>query len=121
MQATEELSALSDKVIQFKLKKPFPLILHALARPSGSTAIIMPEKLAQTPENVQVRSAIGSGPFRFAADQWVSGSLAVYERFADYVPRADSVKPQFTAGPKRVYIDQVRWQISRGRASERRN
>jgi peptide/nickel transport system substrate-binding protein len=111
MQATEELSALSDKVIQFKLKKPFPLILHALARPSGSTAIIMPEKLAQTPENVQVRSAIGSGPFRFAADQWVSGSLAVYERFADYVPRADSVKPQFTAGPKRVYIDQVRWQI----------
>jgi peptide/nickel transport system substrate-binding protein len=111
MQATEELSATSDKVIQFKLKKPFPLILHALARPSGSTAIIMPEKLAQTPENVQVRSAIGSGPFRFAADQWVSGSLAVYERFADYVPRVDSVKPQFTAGPKHVHIDQVRWQI----------
>lgn len=111
MEATEELSAVSDKVLQFKLKKPFPLILHALARPSGSTAIIMPERLAQTPENQQVRTAIGSGPFRFVADQWVSGSQAVYERFADYVPRSGGPKPEFTAGPKHVHIDQVRWQI----------
>ena len=67
MDATEELSAVSDQMIQFRLKRPFPLILHALARPSGSTAIIMPEKLAETPENQQVRNAIGSGPFRFAS------------------------------------------------------
>ncbi|MEN9773516.1 MAG: hypothetical protein RL322_586 [Pseudomonadota bacterium] len=111
MDATDDLSALSDKVIQFKLKKPFPLILHALARPSGSTAIIMPEKLAQTPENQQVRTPIGSGPFRFVSDQWVSGSQVVYQRNADYVPRADGSKPAFTAGPKHVHIEQVRWQI----------
>jgi peptide/nickel transport system substrate-binding protein len=110
MDATEELSAVSDQMIQFRLKRPFPLILHALARPSGSTAIIMPEKLAETPENQQVRNAIGSGPFRFAADQWVSGSHAVYQRFADYVPRAGG-KLEFTSGPKQVHLDQVRWQI----------
>src|SRR5690606_20978651 len=71
MQATEELSTLDDKTLQFKLKQVFPLILHAIGRQSGNMASIMPEALANTPDNVAVKQMIGSGPFKFMADQWV--------------------------------------------------
>ena len=30
---------------------------------------------------------VGSGPFRFMADERVPGCRFVYERFAEYVPR----------------------------------
>jgi peptide/nickel transport system substrate-binding protein len=117
MEATQSLTALDDKTIEFKLTKPFPLLLHAIARPTGSMACIMPEKLALTPDNVQVKVMNGSGPFRFIHDQWVSGSQAVYQRFADYVPTRDKRKPEFTSGPKLVHIEQVRWQIIPDRAT----
>ncbi|MGI4942128.1 MAG: ABC transporter substrate-binding protein, partial [Janthinobacterium lividum] len=38
----------------------------------------------------------------------VSGSRAVYERFAGYVPRADGTTA-FVAGPRRAYVDRVVW------------
>jgi peptide/nickel transport system substrate-binding protein len=116
-EATDSLTALDDKTLQFKLKKPFPLILHAIARPTGSMACIMPEKLALTPDNVQVKVMNGSGPFRFVHDQWVSGSQAVYQRFADYVPSSNKRKPEFTSGPKIAHIEQVKWQIIPDRAT----
>jgi len=53
----------------------------------------------------------GSGPFRFVHDQWVSGSQAVYQKFNDYVPSSNKLKPEFTSGPKIAYIEQVKWQI----------
>src|SRR5438046_7853507 len=45
MARTDELSAVSDKAIRFRLKKPFPLLPEALAEPYCS---IMPERLAKT-------------------------------------------------------------------------
>ena len=48
---------------------------------------------------------IGSGPFRFKSDERVAGSLVVYEKFADYVPRNEP--PARTAGGKVVRIDRV--------------
>ncbi len=61
---TDQLTAASDKVIEFRLKKPFPLLPTALAKPS-SFCPILPERLAKTPVNVQVTDMTGSGPFRF--------------------------------------------------------
>ena len=103
----DEIAAPSDRVIQFRLKKPFPLLTTALAKPS-SYCPVMPERLAKTPPNQQVTEMVGSGPFRFMAAERVSGSLAVYEKFTGYVPRPDGV-PSFAAGPKRVYVDRVEW------------
>ncbi|WP_353147514.1 ABC transporter substrate-binding protein [Pollutimonas bauzanensis] len=117
MQATESLSALDDKTVQFTLKQPFPLILNALGRQSGNMACIMPEALANTPDNVAVKQMIGSGPFKFIADQWVSGSRVVYEKFEAYQPRKDDFAPVFTAGPKIAHVDQVRWNIIPDRAT----
>ena len=104
---TDELSAPSDRVIRFRLKKPFPLLPTALAKPS-SYCPVMPERLARTPPNQQVTEMVGSGPFRFLAGERVSGSLAVYEKFAGYTPRSSGT-PSFAAGPKLVHVNRVEW------------
>jgi peptide/nickel transport system substrate-binding protein len=53
---------------------------------------------------------IGSGPFKFVANERVPGSLLVYERFADYKPREDGT-PVWTAGPKIAHFDRVEWRV----------
>ena len=47
---------------------------------------MMPERLALTDPATQVTEMVGSGPFRFKADERLAGARAVYERFAGYVP-----------------------------------
>jgi hypothetical protein len=47
----------SDKVIRFRLKRPFPLLPNALAEPYCS---IRPELLARTDSFEQVKEAVGS-------------------------------------------------------------
>jgi peptide/nickel transport system substrate-binding protein len=44
---TDELSAQNDRNIVFRLKKPFPLLLAALANPANP-AFVLPERVAQT-------------------------------------------------------------------------
>jgi len=102
---TDEVSAPSDKVIRFRLKKPFALLPNALAQ---VYCAIMPERLAKTDALQQVSEAVGSGPFKFLASERVPGQRVVYEKNAKYIPRKDG-KPSFNAGPKIVYIDRVVW------------
>lgn len=108
---TTNLSAIDDKTIRFTLSKPFPLLMSALARPETIIAAIMPERLANAPLSTPLKEVIGSGPFRFNASKWVSGSQVVYEKFTQYVPRKDSFAPTYTAGPKIAYVDEVDWKI----------
>lgn len=105
MTRVDEMSAPSDKVIRFRLNKPFPLLRTALAE---VYCAIMPERLAMTDPMKQIPEAIGSGPFKFAASERIPGSRVVFTRNADYVPRADGV-PSFNAGPKIAYVDRVVW------------
>jgi len=105
MDRTDELAAMSDKTIRFRLKKHFPLLPEALAEPYCS---IMPERLAKTDPFEQVREAIGSGPFKFVASERLPGERAVFERNSDYVPRAGGT-PSFSAGPKVAHIERVVW------------
>ena len=107
------LSATSDNTIEFKLTRPFSLLSYTLA---SSAASIMPERLANTPDNIAIKEVVGSGPFRFVANKWVSGSHVVYQKSADYLPRA-SGQPSNTAGPKIAHVDEVRWQIIPDRAT----
>ncbi|MCQ4160763.1 ABC transporter substrate-binding protein [Roseomonas sp. GC11] len=104
----DELSAPDDKTIRFVFKKPFPLLFEALGKPATPVCFIMPERLAKTDAAVPVKEMIGSGPFRFKQDERVPGARIVYERFADYVPRADGAV-SWTAGPKKVNVDRVEW------------
>ena len=108
--ATEAVEVVDDRRLRFRLKKRFPLLFAALAQVSNSPAFIMPERLARTDPFQQVREAIGSGPFRFNADEYNSGSKVVYTRNANYVPVA-SGSPSLTAGPKVAHFDRVEWHI----------
>src|SRR3954447_22172717 len=108
MAATDELSAPDDRTIVFRLKRPFPLLPAALAKTPGFNPVIMPERLAKTDPNTQVTEVVGSGPYRFKADERIPGARAVYERFADYKPRENGT-PDMTAGPKIAYFDRVEW------------
>ncbi|UFN51090.1 ABC transporter substrate-binding protein [Roseomonas sp. OT10] len=106
----DEISAADDRRVVFRLKKPFPRLLHALGSVASPAPVIMPERLAKTDPFQQVREMVGSGPYRFKADEYNSGSLAVWERNPDYSPTPVGT-PSLTAGPKRVHFDRVEWQI----------
>jgi peptide/nickel transport system substrate-binding protein len=108
MAATEELSALDDQRIVFRLKKPFPHLAQALAGGTGNVAFIMPERLASTDPYKPITEMVGSGPYRFLASEHVAGSRSVYERFSSYVPAAGE-RPSFLAGPKIAYFDRIEW------------
>ena len=106
--ATDELSAKDDKTVVFRLKRSFPLLPAALGKTSTYVPVIMPERLARTDPGTQVTEMVGSGPFRFVANERVAGARAVYEKFGGYVPRAGGT-PSFTAGPKVAHFDRVVW------------
>lgn len=108
--ALEELAAPDDRRLRFRLRKPFPLLFQALASPVNPVAFMMPERIARTDPFQQIRETVGSGPFRFSAREFNSGSLVVYERNADYVPNPEGA-PSFTAGPKRAHVERLEWHI----------
>ncbi len=110
MLVTDELSAADDRTIQFRLKRPFPLLPEALGKIGINMLPIMPERLANTDPFKQVTDMVGSGPFRFLADERVVGAHVAYARFAGYKPRPDGT-PDWTAGPKIVHFDRVNWTV----------
>ncbi|WP_370688730.1 ABC transporter substrate-binding protein [Roseomonas sp. GC11] len=109
MAATAELSAPDDRTLRFRLKKPFPLLTYALGKPGSPVCVMMPERLAQTDPGTQVKEMIGSGPFRFVAEERLAGARVVYARNPDYVPRPGTAS--FTAGPKEVFFERVEWHV----------
>ena len=106
--ATDEISAPSDDVVQFRLKRPFPLLPDALGKPTSYLPAIMPERLAAAPPTTAVAEMVGSGPYRFVPGERVPGSLAVYRRFDTYRPRPDGTA-SFTAGPRIAHFERVEW------------
>ena len=108
MAATDELSMPDDRTLRFRLKRPFPHLPEALAGPGSNVPAIMPERLAATSPFTPVAEIVGSGPYRFLADEHVSGARAVYERFALYQPRMPGPLG-FTSGPKIAHFDRIEW------------
>jgi peptide/nickel transport system substrate-binding protein len=110
MGATDEISAPDDRTIVFRMKRAFPLLPDALGKTPPNVCAIMPERLASTDPGQQVKEMVGSGPFRYKADERVPGARVVWERFADYMPRSEGT-PSGTAGPKIVNFDRIEWRI----------
>ena len=108
--ATDEIAAADDRTIVLRLKHPFSLLPDALAKTPPSICPMMPERLAATDPYKQVTEMIGSGPYRYKADERVAGSRVVYERNPRYVPRASGT-PDGTAGPKIAHFDRIEWRI----------
>ena len=107
MAATDDLSAPNDKQVVFRLNRPFPLLPQALAKPTNQMAAIMPERLAKTPPTTLLNEMVGSGPFRYLADERVSGAHNAYAKFDKYRPREGTAS--FCAGPRIANFERVEW------------
>jgi peptide/nickel transport system substrate-binding protein len=101
---TAEMSAIDDRSFKIVLKRPFRQMLYALA---ARNAFVMPERIVSIPSSVQFKEVIGSGPYRFLADEWHSGAHAHYTRFDKYAPRSEPA--ELWAGGKVAHFDRVEW------------
>lgn len=104
----DALEATDDRTVVFRLSKPFASLPYALAKTQPSP-VIMPERLATTDPYRQVPEFIGSGPFRWVAEEYVPGSRAVFAKFDRYRPRDEP--PSHAAGGHHVLVDRVEWQF----------
>ena len=105
----EGMFPLDDRAFEIRLKRPFPLMLTALGKPSANVCFIMPERVARTDAFTQITDFTGSGPFRFLREEWTPGALAAYARFEPYAPRSEA--PSFVSGGKVANFDRVEWRI----------
>jgi peptide/nickel transport system substrate-binding protein len=67
----------------------------------------MREQEALTDPQQQIKEVIGSGPFKFAKDQWVPGSKTVYLKNPDYKPRPGNEPASGFAGSKFAGVDRI--------------
>lgn len=106
MSHVAEMKAVDDKKFTIRLNKVFPQLPYALG---AENCMIMPERIAKTDAFKQISEYVGSGPFRFLRDEWVSGASAAYAKFDKYVPRKEP--PSYFSGGKVVNFDRVEWKI----------
>jgi peptide/nickel transport system substrate-binding protein len=104
---TASIAAVNSKKFMLALAEPFGLVLEALGKTGSNVPFMMPARIAATPPEDQIREVIGSGPFRFAKDDWIPGVQVEYNRNSDYIPRNDA--PSGSTGGKKAYIDKVIW------------
>ena len=105
----QELTAVDDRTVKWVLKKPYSKMLFALGKNNTPMAFIMPERIAKTDPFKQIDEYVGSGPMKFAKSEWVPGAKAVFEKFADYVPRQE--KASWLAGGKQMLVDRIEWVV----------
>ncbi len=67
------MRALDDRRIEITLTRPYSLLPYALG---ATSCFMMPERIASVPGTTQIKEFIGSGPYRFSPNQWVSGARA---------------------------------------------
>ncbi|WP_374441341.1 ABC transporter substrate-binding protein [Stella sp.] len=103
---TSTLEAVDDKTFRLTLKEKYGLVLDTLGK-STTGLFIMPERIAKTDPQQQIKEYIGSGPFIFEQSEWRPGSKVVYRKNPDYVPRSD--KTDALAGAKIAKVDRVEW------------
>lgn len=105
---TTGLEATDERSLVWRLSKPYPPMLDALAAaPSRMPAVFRAKDLA-TPDK-PVTTGIGSGPFRWNVALRLSGARAVFDRNVDYVPRAEA--PDGLSGGRVVKVDRVEWKV----------
>ena len=106
MSQVVEMKVVDDQSFEIRLNKPFPIMRYALG---ANGCFIMPERMAKTDAFTQITEYIGSGPFRFLKDEWVSGASSAWAKNEKYLPRQEP--PSYWAGGKVVHFDRVEWKV----------
>ena len=107
--AVDRYDGSDDRTIMVMLKRPFPLLPTALGKADSAVPFIFPERLAASAPDKPITEMVGSGPYRFKTDEYVSGSRVVYEKFEQYVPREEP--PVWATGGKRAFYPRIEWNI----------
>jgi peptide/nickel transport system substrate-binding protein len=103
----DRLEAVDASTFRMILTKPYGMVLESLGKSGTSVAVIMREQDALTDPHQQIKQAIGSGPFKFAKDEWVPGSKTVYLKNSDYRPRPGHARASSFAGSKFPGVDRI--------------
>jgi len=109
MQEISIFEPIDETRFKMTFKTPFPMVLDAFSKQSGSPSFIMPKRVALTPADQQIKDYIGSGPYVIKMDEYKPGSKIVYLKNEKYIPRSE--EPSGTAGGKRVYVDRLEWVV----------
>jgi peptide/nickel transport system substrate-binding protein len=107
MKVVDDIEVIDDRKFRIKLKRACPLLPAALGKSASSQCFIMPERMAMTPSNEQITESVGSGPYKFLKDEWVSGAHAAWAKFGDYIPRKEPVSG--IAGGRIAAVDRLEW------------
>lgn len=103
------LEADDARTFSIRLNKPAPFLLFALGSAIGRVPFILRAEDAAQDLSKPLTTTVGSGPFRFNREQWMSGQRVVYDRNTDYVPRSEPADG--LAGGRVVKLDRVQWTI----------
>lgn len=99
------ISAPDDKTIVLQMDVAWGQVISAIGKVSSNIPVIMPASMAANDPTDPVVTPIGSGPYRLLPDEWVPGSVAVFEKFEEYVPRSEPAN--MAAGGKVAHFDRV--------------
>jgi peptide/nickel transport system substrate-binding protein len=100
-----KIAPVDKNTFTLELAEHFGPVLDALGY--ARAPFMMPARIASTPPEEQIKEIVGSGPFKFASDEWQPGEQVVYARNPDYIPRDET--PSGSTGGKKVYVDKVIW------------
>ncbi|MBW6399928.1 ABC transporter substrate-binding protein [Roseomonas sp. HJA6] len=104
----EAMEPVDARTFRIRLKRAFP-VRAALANSGSGLPVILREREASAGPFTRGTELIGSGPFRFVANEFRPGDRLVYERFDGYRPRVEP--PSGFAGGKVVRIPRLEFHI----------
>jgi len=103
------MGVVDERSFTMTLNQRFGLVEFMLAGPGAPIAAIMREADARRADGVPLTRPIGSGPFRFLADERREGNRTVFERNPDYPMRSEPADA--LSGRREVKVDRVEWLI----------
>lgn len=110
MARVAEMAEDGDRGFSIRLERPFGPMLETLAKLGPPALFVMPERLATQDASRPITEAVGSGPFRFVAEERRIGDRLVFVRNDRYRPR-ESGEADWAAGPKRAFFERVEWRV----------
>src|SRR4029453_7311760 len=107
MAHTGKIAPVDKKTFTLELAERFGPVLEALGKPSSNVPFMMPARIGATSPDEQIKEVVGSGPFKFARDEWQPGEQVVYVRNANYMPRDET--PSGSTGGKTGPLNKKTW------------